>query len=390
VVRPVNPKPRRLGAILLAAVALGCGEDAPPVGGTPTSTPDAARPPDGPALVVDGPAPGADADRGVTPDGAASDAGVETDAAGTPPTIVLYEVPGPVAESCRRYAEAQCARWKECVPARFSGDYGMDEICRARRESACRVDFLVVGRNETPANRDACTQAITAQSCRDVFFNGRLTACEAPPGRLMAGQACFRTSQCGAGMNCQIEVESCGTCQPTIAVGGDCGWWSGGCPLGTSCFDDRCLAQIKPTQACKTTSATCEDGLECTAQGCVEKTADRGAPCAIGDVCDPVKGLYCNHTSGVCEPVPPPVAIGQPCDTYSPEGARLSCGPDGFCFTASTAIGAIKRCVARADLGQPCDPTMGKNCRVPAACTRGICRMPIVVPSGSYTPPPCR
>jgi hypothetical protein len=380
-----------LGPIALAVgmIAMpGCGEDPAPVGGMPLpAATDAARPPDGPAVVNDAATP----DAGGQTDGPREpDAGVATDAAGMPPTIVLYDVPAPVAEACRRYAETQCARWKECAPARFDGDYGMDEICRARRESTCRTDFLVVGRRETTANRDACTQAIAAQSCRDVFFSRRLTACDAPAGSLTAGQACFRNSQCGPGMNCQIEVESCGTCQPALAVGADCGWWGGGCPLGTSCFDDRCLAELKPAQACKNTSATCEAGLACTAQGCAEKTADRGASCAGGDVCDPVKGLFCNFTTELCEPLPAPVAIMQPCDTYSPQGGPLSCGPDGFCFTASSAIGAVKRCLARADLGQPCDPAMGKNCRVPASCTRGVCRLPMIVEGGSYMPPPCR
>jgi hypothetical protein len=378
------------GAIAGAVVALllaGCGDDGspPPPVPPPATRPDAR--PDRPAEAVDAGATGSTPDAaGPTADGPPAP---EADA-GMPPTITLYDVPAPVAESCRRYAETQCARWKECIPARFASDYAADDICRARRESTCRADFLVVGRQETPANRDACTQAIAAQSCRDMFFDRALAACAAPAGALARGQACFRTSQCGAGMNCEIEVDSCGTCQPNIPAGGDCGWWGGGCAPGTFCFDDRCLAELKVTQACKTTSATCEGGLGCTATGCADKTLDEGASCAAGDLCDSLKGLYCNFTSRLCARLPPPVAIGQPCDTYAADGAWLSCGADGFCFTASTAIGAVKRCLGRVDLGQACDPAMGKNCRVPAVCTRGACRMPVVVQGGNYTPTACK
>ena len=136
------------------------------------------------------------------------------------------------------------------------------------------------------------------------------------------GQACFRTSQCARGLNCQVEVDACGTCQPAIAAGGDCGWWAGGCPLGTTCYDDRCLPTLKAAEACKTSSAPCEAGLECLAQGCAEKTAALGASCAAGDLCDPVKGLYCNFTSGLCEPLPAPVAVGERCGTFNAQGGR--------------------------------------------------------------------
>jgi hypothetical protein len=328
-------------------------------------------------------------------DGPRADAGTSGDAPGPdgpPPTsmISLFDVPAPIEAACQRYAQVQCGRWKECTPARFATDYNSEEICRARREAACRTDFLVVGRSETADNRAACADALAAVSCRDVFFNRRVPACDAPPGTLAMGQACFRTSQCARGLNCQIEVDSCGTCQPSIAAGGDCGWWSGGCALGTTCYDDRCLPELKATEACKLTSAPCEAGLECLAQGCAEKTAAQGTGCAEGDVCDPQKGLYCNFTSGLCEPAPAAVAVGERCGTFDAQGAALECGLDGFCYTASTAVNAPRRCEPRADVGQPCDTAMGKTCKVPLACTRGTCVMPTVVRGGTYMPPACR
>jgi hypothetical protein len=380
-------------AALVAAFWLaGCGDDpAPPTppapavrdAGNPPTAVDAAPAPTVPDAAADAAAPNPS-------DGPLSGDAQPADGPTPMSMIRLYDVPAPVAEACQRYAEVQCARWKECTPGRFLLDYNSDELCRARRDSACRADFLVVGRLETPADRAACTDAYGKASCRDLFFNRRIPACEAPPGSLTQGQACFRTSQCARGLNCQVEVESCGTCQPAIAAGGDCGWWATGCPAGTACWDDRCLPTLKAAEACKTTSAPCEDGLACLTTGCAEKTAEMGASCSAGDLCDPMKGLHCNYTTGVCEPLPAPVPVGERCGTYTPGGGPLECGADGTCYAESTAIGAIRRCVARADLGQACDPATGRGCKVPLACTRGVCVMPTVVTGGMYMPTMCR
>ena len=150
------PPQRRWAAALVASGwwLAGCGDDAPPPGAGPAGhaaapgrrqparprrTPPR-RPPSRPMPArtgrrqrrpASGDAPG--------PDGPA-------------PTsmISLYEVPAPIAAACQRYAEVQCARWKACTPARFAADYNSDEICRARREAACRTDFLVGGPRARP------------------------------------------------------------------------------------------------------------------------------------------------------------------------------------------------------------------------------------------------
>ncbi len=372
-----------LGGLLLAA----CEDDpAPPPadgagGSSPSATPDAA---------VDAPAPEAGAGDAPTSDGPASGDALASDGAPPTSTITLYEVAAPIADACRRYAEVQCARWKACTPDRFTLDYNSDETCQARREAACRTDFLVVGRGEAAANRMACAAAMMAQSCRDLLFARPLPACASPPGTLTAGQPCQRTSQCARGLNCQVEVDSCGTCQPSIPAGGDCGWWAGGCAPGTTCYDDRCLTTLPAGASCKESSAPCEAGLECLPQGCAEKTAAAGASCAAGDTCDPAQGLYCNFATELCEPSPPAAAVGEVCGTFTPQGGLLACGPDGNCYTASGAIGAVQRCVARADLGQPCDPATGKLCKLPSACARGTCVTPIITQSPTYPSPPCR
>jgi hypothetical protein len=366
---------RRRGAaalVIVVAALSGCGGDRWPA------------PRDGRALAGDASPDGSAPDRA---DGASPDVAIE---AALPPEIDLYPVPAPVEEACRRYAEVYCGRLGECAPARVMTDFGSPALCQARRDQGCRTDFLAPSRNEMPTHRMACAQALATQICRDFLLGRALPACDAPPGALTAGAACFRSSQCGQGLLCKQEVDSCGTCQPALAVGADCGWWAGGCPAGTSCFDDLCLARRKRGEDCKKTPAPCEPGTECTAAGCADKIADRGVSCTAADLCDPTKGLYCNLTTGACEPLPAPVADGERCNTFDKNGAPVSCGPDATCFAPSSSVTAVRTCVASADVGQPCDLAMGKQCKVPATCAGGVCVVPMVVMGGTYKPPMCR
>ena len=159
--------------------------------------------------------------------------GPAVDGAAPRAEILLYPVPASVAEVCGRYAEAYCTKLKQCLPARFATEHQLDELCRARRNQSCRVDFLVPARNEVASGRAACTRALTSQSCRDFALGRALAACEAPPGDLTMGAPCARSSQCGRGLLCKTELVGCGTCQPAIPIGGDCGWWYGGCAAGS-------------------------------------------------------------------------------------------------------------------------------------------------------------
>jgi MYXO-CTERM domain-containing protein len=304
--------------------------------------------------------------------------------------IHLYPVPVAVATSCRQYATIQCAKVKTCAPARFAADYARDEICQGRVEQTCRTDFLVPSRLEQPRHRTACARAIMDQDCRDFRLGRALTACQPPPGALALGDPCYRHSQCATGLRCLFEAGSCGTCQRAIPAGGDCGWWYGGCVEGTDCYDDRCLAPLRAGQACKTQSAPCEAGTACTATGCAPQAVAQGGACAAGDVCDPLAGLYCNLTTRACDPVPAPVAAGQRCATYSPEGATLECGPAATCFATASGVTAPRTCVAKVDLGQPCDTSKGIYCKAPGSCVTGLCVVPTVMEGGRYTPLACR
>ena len=138
------------------------------------------------------------------------------------------------------------------------------------------------------------------------------------------------------------------------------------------------------------TSAPCEAGTHCSAQGCVAQSAGPGASCAAADVCDPLLGVYCNLTGGLCEPLPAPVAAGERCATFDVNGGPLGCAADATCFAMMSGVTAARFCVAKADLGQACDASKGKQCKAPGVCAGGSCVMPSIVEGGRYNPPACR
>jgi hypothetical protein len=314
----------------------------------------------------------------------AADARATSDAAAATSRIVVPEAPAEIAAACARYAEVYCARLDECVTDGVRLNYGDVTFCRARREATCRTDLLTPGRRETPKLRLSCTDALAAEKCRDFYFSRPLPACDYPPGGVGKGEPCFRSSQCGAGLSCEIETdEACGTCAPTLPVGGDCSFWTGGCPLGTLCYADQCLAPLGPMAACKRTAASCMGGMACAAEGCIEKIGDVGADCTRADICDTVKGLFCNLMTGKCAANPAPVAIGTLCGVVDATGARSRCAPDASCF-APPASPTRRICVARSMPGGKCDPAVGPVCSPPSECLRGTC----VIPSIVAGPPP--
>ena len=301
--------------------------------------------------------------------------------------LYLYPVSLEVDQACSRHAEVFCERLQTCTPNQLRSEYGTPEFCRARRDEACRLDFLTPFQGEQPARRLACSQALADQSCREFFFGRQPAACEPPAGMLALDAPCFRSSQCGPGLLCRSTVSPCGLCRPAVAAGGDCGWWLAGCPVGTGCFDDRCLAPPGPGETCKTTPATCQPGTACTDRGCVEQTAERGASCAAEDLCDPTRGLHCDLVGGRCEPWAPAVALGDPCGTFTADGSVLTCDWDATCSGASSTA---RTCRARPAAGEPCDPSAGLACLAPAVCAQGVCVVPTIVVGGQPAPPTCR
>jgi Gametolysin peptidase M11 len=310
---------------------------------------------------------------------ASGDAPGSSDAGPPVSRITMPAAPPAIATACARYAEVYCARLDACVTDGVRLNYGEMKFCRARREVACRQDLLTPGRSETTERRQSCTDALAKQSCRDYYFGRPLPACDYPPGNLKEGAPCFRSSQCGMGLSCEIETdEACGTCMPTLPIGGDCSFWTAGCPLGTYCYADQCLAPLGIGDPCKKTAASCLGGMACTQEGCIEKNGDVGADCSKTDICDTVKGLYCNLMTGKCTPNPAGVEVGKPCSVVDASGARSRCGADATCF-APPASPTRRVCVARVGAGAKCDNAVGPLCDPPGECVRGQCVVPIIV-----------
>jgi hypothetical protein len=326
-----------------------------------------------------------DAAPGGPADGPAGDRAPAGDAGPAVARVVLAEAPAAIVEACRAHASAYCARYLACAPVPFANNWGDEAYCRGKREQACRLDLLTPGRAETPAQRTACAVAVGRQSCRDFWFGRPLAACNYPPGTLKRGEACTRSSQCGPELSCEIPTdEACGVCEPTLSEGDDCSFWSAGCPQGMACYADQCLAPRAAAQACKMTPAPCLSGMACAAGGCVEKNGDVGADCSRLEVCDPMKALYCDITTGKCAANPPPVAAGQPCNVVNAMGVRSRCADGVTCFAPASAP-TRPTCIPKVDAGQPCDSATGVLCKPPAECFRGRCAVPVVVTEGPAT-----
>jgi hypothetical protein len=309
----------------------------------------------------------------------------DTGDGGLGPTFTVSAAPPDVAAACARHAEVYCRRLDECMPNGVRRNFGELPFCLARRDQACRVDLLTPGRTESPARRLSCADAVDRQSCRDFMFSRPLAACDYPAGTVKQGGGCHRSSMCAAGLACEVETdEQCGTCQPALAVGGDCSFWSGGCPQGTLCYADQCLMPLTLAAACKRTAAACLGGMICTDAGCVEKSGDVGADCARNDVCDPLKSLFCDLASGKCAALPVPVEVGKPCGVVDASGAASRCEETAACF-APPASPTRRVCVARLPAGSKCDTATGPLCTPPAECTRGVCVVPRIVMAGPPT-----
>jgi hypothetical protein len=334
---------------------------------------------------------GADAQAGARDGGAEAPSDLASDLPLPPtPELVLPTASGEITGACTDYATAMCGRLRDCTPRRLAVDYGTEEFCRARHTRACLLELGNPSRLELPRERAGCTRELAAQSCRDFALGFARRSCQSKGGTQVAGAACSNHGVCSTNLRCKIDADVCGTCQPAIPEGGDCGWWASGCTDGTSCYDDRCLAPRKVGQPCQNTSAPCEPGLACTASGCRARMAGAGASCAEADLCDPLQDLFCNLTTKRCEALPPAVKAGERCQTYSAAGAWLTCADDATCIAASSAVTAPRTCIAKVDVGGTCDVNAGKSCKAPAVCTRGVCLIPKIVMGGAAPATTCK
>ena len=265
-------------------------------------------------------------------------------------------------EICRAAIKAQCDRRGAC--SKFMS--AVDQAQCSKFAELCPEYYFGADSNRSPEGIRACLDAISAITCTDLdvgyFFPRCLNS-----GKVADNRPCAFSSQCQSGL-CQDGLTGCGTCSPSVPLGGTC------------------------------SGVTCSDGTFChpTAQKCMDigtiVHARQGEPCDL--TASPTVGcvgdLHCINTNGVstCQPAP---AAGQAC--VSSSGGRL-CAAGATCDDASTTCVAFGNCAKgascdstsfcqngacapRSNVGGPCDTTTSgaDGCVPPALCTGKICQI---------------
>lgn len=183
---------------------------------------------------------------------------------------------------------------------------------------------------------------------------------------------CSDATQCNNGEQC---VQ--GVCTPTCSAS------SNNCPVGYTCDVSKgvCTGNSNPC----TDSSMCGGGTVCVEQHCVN-------PCGAGNTC--AAGLVC--VDGGCIPDQKPqfvcategkqdaCASGSlclhhncyiACDASADAGTQCKAA-DKFnvCKQVNTGSGTYDVCGSTSNLGNDCDPTIGKNCAGGLICIDGFCR----------------
>jgi hypothetical protein len=282
-----------------------------------------------------------------------------------------------VDQACADLASSLCGKIRTCAPFLVSLVWGDEAGCVAREKLACPALFNAPGTGITPGDAEACVPVYMAASCEDVVANKTPTACSFH-GSVPAGGACGVNEQCSDGAYCDVSGgQGCGTCSARATEGGSC-TDDGNCQRGLVC--------AKPNNSGAGTctvprglGATCDKShpclatLGCTSGGMCGPVLGAGSSCTT-QVCDSLRGLYCNPATHICSQVQL-AAPGNACGFSATDGSYAACAASGRCALASGST-TNGTCEATAADGQACDATRGPPCRPPAFCAAGTCTLP--------------
>lgn len=188
---------------------------------------------------------------------------------------------------------------------------------------------------ETYAETSSCLDGWSAPDCAEAFV-----------GSVAEGQPCPDFGACGPGLVCVSAPVSCGgICRAWARVGQPPG--NSFCEPGTYTTQlvdggERCDPPLPVGADCNPCSLTGDPG--CTAE------------CAEGSSCRPSfdGGQHCSAIRVQ--------ARGEVCSELSP------CAPEDLCWPAEAGV---LRCLARGDVGEPCEP-----CLLGLSCKAGLCTPP--------------
>jgi len=271
-------------------------------------------------------------------------------------------------QACADLAAAFCGRIDACANLILRIAYGDTATCRARGALVCPQVFKAPGTTTTPDRLEACSKAVAALSCADVYTRQIPQACRAKPGPQADGTTCGDDGQCASGF-CRKSGLACGTCGPRAQAGATC-TVDDDCDAGLACAANRQCVAFGSAGATCDANRPCAAPLVCDAGRCVTP-GDAGASCTpspSGGNCDHTQGLYC-PAGGTCRLVVY-ASAGQACGVQS-SGDLALCTAGATC--SSTPSGT---CVAPAVDGAACNPANNVKCLSPASCDNGLCKLP--------------
>ena len=227
----------------------------------------------------------------------------------TPRADALIEALIAARETCPRI-NALLGLGEPGLIERLEPSFDAEAYLRGNLESF-RSDELDPLRALNQAAYDTCLADITSCAA-DVF--GEAHACSFIfTGTRTDGQGCENDDDCVSGA-CIDGDGDCGTCEPAVALGGDC--TDKPCAQGLTCDDtETCVEILSSGDACTAASDHCDRGLVCTGAGAAavcaaEVTFTVGSACV--ETCGGVlSGLAC--VEAVCVAINV-VGVGEGCD----------------------------------------------------------------------------
>ncbi|MBK7580052.1 MAG: hypothetical protein IPI67_07570 [Myxococcales bacterium] len=352
-------------------------------------------------------------EQGAGTGGAAGDASLDTGDA-------VAEIP--IEQAAKKFAEALCARFDECMPGAASLFYG--DVSCVEYTTYRFSDGVLAGLNDLPKDTaeyhpelaQACVEALRSQGVDAGVVECAAAldwpaACEAAvEGKVDKDGACVHPAQCKPGLFCDLKSKCPGKCVSKLGENSPC--FDGSCKAGLTCqeFEGQgsfCKTPVaKPGAPCGgPVLARCAVGMLCVGIGFdADAGADAGASpgkckaasnvfasadqCdwGVGDLCQP--GLHCKleaaDLKGKCvEPAP---AGGSLCGLAIPDmcPAGEYCKPNFFNPPNVSLAGS---CTLLPDVDQPCadDALYNDKCAAGTRCVAGFCKalLPLGVNCGS-------